>query len=201
MRGNEQQNDVLKVEPMATERFIAECSNLATAPIPLALSEIVLAKHNQHTLAAALADYVVPLPHRHIEEKGDVYLTRYTIWELGDGCHVYLHHICRPDRALELHDHPWVFAAHVLVGGYIEQRWQNGGRVGIIRQPGTSYHCNDTTYHRIAELLAPDCWTLVITAPKSKSWSFWMPETGVVTPWREFLAAAEQHERGQGTTP
>lgn len=155
----------------------------------------------QSTTAEWLTEYTKTMPYRTIETKGDVYMVRYIVAEYESGHHVYLHQIKRPDQALELHDHPWAFDAVMLVGGYIEQRWHNNGRVGIIRQPRTSYHCNDTTYHRIAELLAPECWTLVVTAPKSKSWSFLMPETGVVTPWREFVAAAEQHERGQGATP
>lgn len=140
-----------------------------------------------------LNEYTKSMPRRTIETNGDVYMVRYIVAEYTSGHHIYLHQIKRPDLALELHDHPWTFAAHILVGGYIEQRWQNGGRVGIIRQTGTSYYCDDTTYHRIAELLAPECWTLVVTAPKSKSWSFLMPETSVVTPWREFVAAADRH--------
>lgn len=155
----------------------------------------------QSANAERLLEYTKNMPRRTIETNGDVYMVRHIVAEYPSGHHIYLHQIKRPDRALELHNHPWAFAAHILVGGYIEQRWQNGGRVGIIRQAGTSYYCDDTTYHRITELLAPECWTLVVTAPKSKSWSFLMPETGVVTPWREFVAAAEQHERGQGIPP
>lgn len=155
----------------------------------------------QSATAEWLSEYTKTMPRRTIETNGDVYMVRYTMAEYDSGHHVYLHEIKRPDLALELHDHPWAFDTIILSGGYIEQRWQNDGRVDIIRQAGTSYHCDDTTYHRIAELLAPECWTLVVTAPKSKSWSFWMPETGVVTPWREFVAAAEQRERGHGTPP
>lgn len=155
----------------------------------------------QSATAEWLYEYTKNMPRRNITTAGDLYMVRYTMAEYDSGHHMYLHQIKRPDLALELHDHPWAFDAVILSGGYIEQRWQNGGRVSIIRQPGTSYHCDDTTYHRIAELLTPECWTLVVTALKSKSWSFMMPETNVVTPWREFVATADRHIEARKTTP
>lgn len=45
------------------------------------------------------------------------------------------------------------------------------------------------TFHRV-DLLRPDlgCWTYFTTSPRVKSWSFWNRRTGVLTPWREYLA-------------
>ena len=178
---------------MYVNSFDERCLNVLTAPIPMVINDLMRSSHDRSAMAVELNEYAATLPRRVIELDGDVYLTRYAVHEPECGERVYLHKIHRPDRDLELHDHPWEFVAHVLVGGYIEQRWQGGERVNIFRQPGTNYYCDDKTYHRIAELLAPECWTLVITAPKTKSWSFWMPETGVTTPWREFVAASDRH--------
>jgi hypothetical protein len=115
------------------------------------------------------------------------YLTRYAVSTPKEGAHIYLHEIHRADADHELHDHPWQFAAYILHGGYVEQRWQDGARVEVQRHLRTSYTMDEHTFHRIDRLLTTTCWTLVVTGPRVKSWSFWDPEKDVVTPWRTFV--------------
>ncbi len=42
-------------------------------------------------------------------------------------------------------------------------------------------------YHRV-DLLEADAWSLFVAGPKTTGWGFWERDTGIVTPWREFIA-------------
>lgn len=122
-----------------------------------------------------------------------VYLRRHVLHDDAEG-RVYLHEILQPDADREPHDHPWNGASLILSGGYVEERWVPGdapwaiGNVGwrIERTDGALVGIPATTYHRIDQV-QPDTFTLVVTSPKLKSWSFLDPRTGVVTPWKLFV--------------
>jgi hypothetical protein len=114
---------------------------------------------------------------------------------------VYLHHIHRPDKDPDPHDHPWAFASLILHGSYIERVWPDK------RDPGRRFMrlCERFTVHRMGRRAAHmittvevPLWTLVITGPRRGEWGFW-PQGGFV-PWREYIsrnggAAAGQRGR------
>ena len=55
---------------------------------------------------------------------GDPYLDRLRIIQTP-WFGLYLHHIHRPDREPDPHDHPWWFASLVLTGWYEEELWHD----------------------------------------------------------------------------
>jgi hypothetical protein len=61
------------------------------------------------------------------------------------------------------HDHPWSFRSFVLVGGYVEEVFHlDGTREIIHRMQGDSFFIHAEHIHRIIELPAGECWTLVL---------------------------------------
>lgn len=138
---------------------------------------------------------------------GDPYLDRlrivHTPW-LG----LYLHHIHRPDKDLDPHDHPWAwFLRLVLAGDYTEFFWPDKRKpqrfatrerrrwsFGIMRRRSA---------HIITGIRGP-LWTLVIAGPRRGEWGFW--RQGQFVPWRDYTEKgnhmAEQGAAGtQGYDP
>lgn len=109
------------------------------------------------------------------------------IWP-GSPISLYIHHFHRSDVDRELHNHPWEWAlSFILSGGYREERRVGRNRViGRDVLPFTLNWITDKDFHRV-DLLEKDAWSLFLTGPKSYSWGFWSRNTGVFTPWREFL--------------
>jgi hypothetical protein len=101
----------------------------------------------------------------------------------------YLHHFHRGDEELELHSHPWTWAASlILVGGYIEER-RHGDRVKRRAYlPGQVSFIRSSTFHRVS-LIEEDAWTLFVTGPKVEpdTWFFWNRVSGQETEWRTFI--------------
>ena len=113
---------------------------------------------------------------------GAVYLTR---WKIGP---FFVHKMHAPDYARALHDHPWDFASLVLFGGYREEIADSGAVGGAREQwnpPGTLLFRGATHTHRVAELPAGTCWTLVLHGPRKRRWGF-HSERGWVH-WRRYL--------------
>lgn len=87
----------------------------------------------------------------------------------------------------------------ILWGAYSEERRQPNDTVTRrAYHTGDINHIEAATYHRV-DLITPEVWTLFVTGPKVSSWSFWDRHTGVVTPWRDFVAAHRDITRP--TTP
>jgi hypothetical protein len=122
---------------------------------------------------------------------GDPYLDRLRIIQtplFG----VYLHHIHRPDRDPDPHDHPWWFASLVLTGSYEETVWpdKRGPRGEYrlrSRHPWSLRHVARRSAHIITNVRGP-LWTLVLTGPSRGEWGFWT-QRGYV-PWRQYAAGA-----------
>jgi hypothetical protein len=126
---------------------------------------------------------------------GDPYLDRLRIIQtplFG----IYLHHIHRPDREPDPHDHPWWFASLVLAGWYEETVWadkRDGGKwIRRERPRGSARRISRRSAHRITGTCGP-LWTLVLTGPKRSGWGFW--RDGRYVPWRQYLS-----ESAYGTT-
>ena len=120
---------------------------------------------------------------------GDPYLDRLRIVQtplFG----IYLHHIHRPDREPDPHDHPWNFASLVLCGSYeetVRPDKRDTGRYVIRRRPRWSLGAIGRDAAHIITAVGGPLWTLVVTGPKAAEWGFW-PD-GRFVPWREYLGA------------
>jgi len=101
---------------------------------------------------------------------------------------VYLHRFHRSDDDAALHNHPWTWSFSViLAGGYVEYRRHGLHEVRERRVlPGSINVIRGDDYHRV-DLIESDAWSLFVAGPRSQSWSFWDPETGMTWPWREFI--------------
>lgn len=146
-------------------------------------------------IASTLPVHVIP------PDTDDVYLKRYGVADLGDGGHVYLHHILRSDAERRAcHSHPWSARAMILAGGYEEERRASSLVAGYhvkrnAYYPGDINVIEPDTFHRIDLFGDVSAWTILITSPKiaraegEPSWSFWDRDTGLTTGYRDFLAA------------
>ena len=120
---------------------------------------------------------------------GDPYLDRLRIIQtplFG----IYLHHIHRPDREPDPHDHPWWFASLVLVGTYQEKIWpdKRDPNISVWRiRRRWSLRCIGIGGAHIIKTTSGALWTLVLTGPKRAEWGFWT--NGLFTPWREYQYA------------
>lgn len=118
------------------------------------------------------------LPVRFIDIDGAPYLERYYVGSVC-GITAYLHRFVSGDDERQVHDHPWGWAAAiVLAGGYVEERltalcpdygwlstWRRmfPCRINVIRA---------RDFHRVTSP-KPGTWTLFITGPRVKSWGFY----------------------------
>lgn len=131
------------------------------------------------------------LPCRVILNEDGPYLSRYTVRQLDDGGHLYLHHFHASDAVVELHNHPWAGVSVILAGGYSEERLDDDG---VIRRrdysPGDMVRLKPETFHRV-DLLDPvaGCWSLFTTGRRVQSWGFVDRVTSAFTPWRDALLA------------
>lgn len=121
---------------------------------------------------------------------GDPYLDRLRIVQTP-WFGIYLHHIHRPDRDPDPHDHPWAFASIVLAGAYQEQVWADkrdlAHSVWRIRRRWSAASTGQGAAHIIKTISGP-LWTLVLTGPRRGDWGFWTP-AGFVG-WREYVSKA-----------
>lgn len=93
----------------------------------------------------------------------------------------------------ELHNHPWRWAISlILAGGYREDRrviLSSRMPPGVDSKefrPGDINVLTAETFHRV-DLLDGECWSLILTGPKTHSWGFWDSLTGKYESWRDFL--------------
>jgi hypothetical protein len=122
---------------------------------------------------------------------GDPYLDRLRIVQTP-WASLYLHHIHRPDRDHDPHDHPWAFISLVLAGGYTELAWRDKERPSSFRtrerRRWSVARTRRSSAHVITGIEGP-LWTLVITGPRRAEWGFW--RLGEFIPWREYTSRAE----------
>ena len=115
------------------------------------------------------------LPCRVIDRHPDgaPYLERYFVAHRGTTT-VYLHRFVGSDGD-ELHDHPWPWAASlILAGSYREHRMTavHGLKTcARVFKPGSVNVLRGTDHHRV-ELLTDEVWTLFVAHGKSKGWGF-----------------------------
>lgn len=121
--------------------------------------------------------------------EGDPYLDRLRIIQtplFG----LYLHHIHRPDRDRDPHDHPWSFASVILAGSYHEKVWPDktdpGRTFTRSRNRWSLQRMRRGGAHIITSMNGP-LWTLVLTGRRQGEWGFWVQ--GKYVPWREYISS------------
>lgn len=84
-----------------------------------------------------------------------------------------LHRFTAPDHG-DPHDHPWAFRSFVLSGGYVEQVFDLDGTSRTFkRMQGDSFFIFADHIHRIIELPAGECWTLILPQPTERVSGFY----------------------------
>lgn len=119
------------------------------------------------------------LPCRLITLHDKPYLERYHVGTLL-GCRIYLHRFVRSDTERHVHNHPWRWAASlVLAGSYIEERAPHDepsiGYVSTFRQVTLFNWITRSTRHRVTGV-QPETWTLFTTGPRDGGWGFYENE-------------------------
>lgn len=113
------------------------------------------------------------------EEGGHTYLERYFLCRLPGGGACYLHHFRASDPDRGPHDHPWNWAASlVLAGGYLEERLADFGTRRVTshhRRPGTINRLRAGDFHRVILGTRAEAWTIFVHGPWVRSWGFIRP--------------------------
>ena len=114
---------------------------------------------------------------------------------------VFLHKFYQSDADRCPHNHPWRFAASlILTGGYLEKRYHPSPGCECyatwsyhMRRPWSFNVIRSGDFHK-AELIDPErgCWTLFVAfghkrAEAGAEWGFIDPDTGRFTGWRDYL--------------
>jgi len=107
------------------------------------------------------------------------------------------------------HSHPWPFRAHVLAGGYTEDRYEPTSLTAVREQLGVQHQAGDTnnlaktTYHKVTDIHAPGrtlSLMLIDGVGTRGDWGYWNLLAGVherVTPDPDFsrkLRALNPHQ-------
>lgn len=129
------------------------------------------------TLLLKLSDR---LPARPIKgDNGEPYLERYFIAR-AFGCDLYLHRFLDSDPDRGYHNHPWKFAASLILSGrYLEHIWSpDAVAIERWRNPGRLAAFGSRHLHRvILPEGEPECWTLFLAGPRldtgtNSGWGF-----------------------------
>lgn len=97
---------------------------------------------------------------------------------------LFLQHFQRSDSTTALHNHPWRWAASLILrNGYVEER-RSGDFISShnVRRYNIIEH---DTFHRV-ELDRGEAWTLFLAGPRMQDWGFWDRVTGQYTPHEQF---------------
>lgn len=96
------------------------------------------------------------------------------------------------------HGHPWPFTAHLLMGGYTEQRYRlTDGSVDahtVTHRQGGANHLPVSVFHEVTDVHEPGRTVslMVCGAGRSGLWGYLDPQTGRVTPPRPDPAFQER---------
>lgn len=128
-------------------------------------------------------------------DDGSPYLTRWTLAGVNSldehdqtkPFSTYLHEIHTPDGDRHSHNHPWRWAASlILTGGYTEERLESGLAVTYTHQVGDLSGLMPGDYHRIVAV-EPGTFTLFIVGRETHDWGFLVDDHHV--PHRDYFAS------------
>lgn len=134
-------------------------------------------------------------PYTHIYHPRGLYMGRWWLFNPYPGpeekrknrfpISIRVHHICLPDDARDLHDHPWNARTIILKGGYNERRLMpDGTQQQFWRRPGDTAKIKFGEYHTISSLVPGGAWTLFITGKYRGTWGFLV--NGIKVQWRKY---------------
>ena len=97
-------------------------------------------------------------------------------YHLNDGS--ALHRFVRPEPYADPHDHPWSFETEILDGGYVDEvfhlnsdgSWHSEHRH---RVPGETYRVDANHIHRIVDLPAGECTTIILPGSHQQTSGFY----------------------------
>jgi hypothetical protein len=139
------------------------------------------------------------LPARIISDDGRPYLERYFVFH-GLGIRIYLHRFVGSDPERGWHDHPWAWAASlVLAGSYLESR-----RDGLRHRRWGNVLSGDTFHRVILPTGERECWTLFVHSARDvKSWGFLAPAWDTASMnWKPYGYSGKQKDpRWELTAP
>lgn len=112
----------------------------------------------------------------HIEE--EVMREGFTKYHLrGLPADAVIHRISEIDAPDLIHDHPFPFRSHVIIGSYVERVWRKLGDYyfsqDIHRTEGSSHWVHAEHIHQIIALPDEVCHTLILPKRWERKWGFW----------------------------
>ena len=130
------------------------------------------------------------LPARVISDNGQPYLERYYVGTLG-GVRIYLHRFVGSDPDRGVHDHPWAWAASIILAGwYLEE-----SRRGILPVRWFNFLLGDSFHRIIKPEGMPDVWTLFFhKAGDVKPWGFMRYLDDGQALWTEYIYGGKGKE-------
>jgi len=130
------------------------------------------------------------LPARVISDNGQPYLERYYVGTLG-GTRIYLHRFVGSDPDRGVHDHPWAWAASIILAGwYLEET-----RRGILPVRWFNFLLGDSFHRIIKPDGMQDVWTLFFhRAGDVKSWGFMRHLDDGQALWTEYIYGGKGKE-------
>ena len=173
------------------------------------------------SLTKAIKDYLLAkvanrAPDRIIGGNDNPYMLRWFVIPRNKWFNIYLHHFLRSDDDRALHNHPWLFNASILLEGeYREHKPTITYKGGLMMDQISNLKAGairfrfGQAFHRI-ELLVDEelrdekgrfvwrekpVWTLFITGPEVREWSFACPQ-GLVH--HKLFTSADGNEVGKG---
>lgn len=98
----------------------------------------------------------------------------FTKWHIGGlPRSAVIHRFSETDNG-DPHDHPWGFTSFVIHGGYVEQVFQLDGTSQLIhREPGQSFYIPAQHIHRIVDLPAGECTTIILPGEHEQTSGFY----------------------------
>lgn len=135
----------------------------------------------------------------------ELYLRRWYVRGVGTDHQVFLHHIVRPDKGRELHDHPFDFKTRILSGGYYEQTlYTEPGKIAVTQgewcTAGDTFERRAEHTHRLDKVL-DGTYTLVSTGAARRVWGFIVSQRDSAwtcalawLPWREYLGTPDAED-------
>lgn len=141
-----------------------------------------------------------------IRQHGKLYLRRWRILSTK-WFGIYLHCFHAPDDDRDLHNHPWSWAASLILAGWYIESVGVPGPSKVCRLTSRYYEVRSTlrrkekiwytgsfrffrgsTYHAVSDIKAPGkVWTLFIHGPMVREWGFFDSDTGKHISWKAYM--------------
>ena len=133
---------------------------------------------------------------------GDPYLVRWVLGISGIGS-IRLHHWLASDDNRNPHDHSWSFITLILRGRYFDATpvWGKDGKLRkwdyVESKAGWLYYRNRDHVHYVAIIPGEECWSILLTGPKSRAFGFWVSMKKRLKANKYFLSFGHHSKDGE----